>query len=303
MTKGIVGLDIGSGFVKAVDGQKRVIFPSIYAFRHGSIWENDELVEGVGEEALEIAKHPNSIRFYPVVDGKPQHQAWTKLAEEALKRLKINSPIHLVTGVPFDTARDDRDRIKEDLKQKLSLEEIAIYPQALGTLFDLDIDSSTIINIGHGTCEILAIENLKILSGTSGSLANDFLISSLTTYVQSKFGFKPTLEAACNFIINNTAGISAPNQTVSRKELQVPLETVTNQLVEKVCYDTRFLLSQLPSNLECIRHIVLSGGGALVRGVREGVQKTLSCKILVPPDPIFSNVNGFYKMGVKLFGE
>jgi activator of 2-hydroxyglutaryl-CoA dehydratase len=55
-------------------------------------------------------------------------------------------------------------------------------------------------------------------------------------------------------------------------------------------------------NLECTKTIVLSGGGSLIKGIREAIEQQLSSKLLVPSDPMFSNVLGFYKMGRKLYG-
>jgi len=40
----------------------------------------------------------------------------------------------------------------------------------------------------------------------------------------------------------------------------------------------------------------------LIAGVSEAIKKQLNCKLLIPADPIFSNILGFYKMGRKLCG-
>ena len=87
----IIALDIGSGFTKCFDGKRKIIFPSIYSYRQPNLWEeNSDIIEGIGESALEISQHPNSVTLYPVIDGIPQHSAYIKLAEEALSRLRIH---------------------------------------------------------------------------------------------------------------------------------------------------------------------------------------------------------------------
>lgn len=74
-------------------------------------------------------------------------------------------------------------------------------------------------------------------------------------------------------------------------------------MADKICYDVRYLLNQLPPNLECAENIVLSGGGSLIKGVKEAIRKGLEVeKLVTPSDPIFSNVHGFYKIGRKLYG-
>ncbi|MBS7631991.1 hypothetical protein KEJ47_10615 [Candidatus Bathyarchaeota archaeon] len=147
-------MDIGSGYTKCFDGDSRIIFPSIYAYRQPTIWEDAaETIEGVGERALEIARYPNAIKLYPILDGKPQHGALLKLAKEAICRLKLDpsDAVYLVSGLPYETGKQERERVKQTLKENLSLSEIAVYLHSLGTLFDLDLDSATIINVGHGT--------------------------------------------------------------------------------------------------------------------------------------------------------
>ena len=302
----VIGLDIGSGFTKCFDGERRLLFPSVYAYRRPSLWEDSgSIVEGIGEEALEIARYPSAVMLYPVIDGRPQHQAFLKLAEEALRRLEIRfySSVFLVSGLPYETGRQDRELIKRQLRERLDIDELAVYPQSLGTLFDVDLRSGTVINIGHGTTEILIVESLNALGGLSEPLASDYVIQALTDHIQAKHGFKPTTENVLGLITGKTDEITAFDKpTVHRREIEDQMETVVEHLAEKICYDTRLLLTQLPPNLECTRSIVLSGGGSLIRGMKENIADRLGVEVTVPSNPIFSNVHGFYKMGRKLHG-
>jgi actin-like ATPase involved in cell morphogenesis len=301
----VVALDIGSGFTKCFDGQQRIIFPSVYSYRQPGLWEDKEgIVEAVGEKALEIAQHLNAVTLYPVIDGKPQHQAFIKLAEEALDRLKIHfyEDACLVTGLPYETGKEDREQVKSLLKDKLHLNELAVYPQAVGTLFDLDLQSATVINIGHGTTEIVLIEKLNVLGGMSESLASDYILTGLSNSIQANQGFKPTTDSLIALVSGKIESITAFGKApVFRKDIDGQLQGVVYHLVEKIAYNTRYLLTQLPSNLECATRIVLSGGGSLIGGIRESIEQQLNCKLFVPSDPIFSNVIGFYKMGKRLY--
>ena len=301
----VVALDIGSGYTKCCDGSQRIIFPSIYSHRQPGLWEDGEgIVEAVGEQALAIAQHPNAVTLYPVIDGRPQHQAFIKLAEEALHRLKIHfyEDVCLVTGLPYETGKQDREQIKALLEDKLRLYQLAVYPQAVGTLFDLDLQSATVINIGHGTTEIVVIEKLNVLGGISEPLASDYILSSLSNTIQSKCGFKPTTDTLIALVSGKTDTIAAFGKSpVHRNDLDTQLQSAVDHLVEKIGYNTRYLLSQLPSNLECTKTIVLSGGGSL-KGMHESMERQLACSVVTPSEPIFSNVLGFYKMGRKLYG-
>jgi len=170
----VVGLDIGSGFTKCYDGENKVVFPSVYCYRQPTAWEDESgIIEGVGEKALEIAEHPNTVKLYPIINGKPQYQVFIKIAEEALKRVGVDlrDPVPLVSGLPYETGKQERKEVEALLRKHLSLSNLSIYPQALGTLFDLDLKSGTVINIGHATTELLIIEKLNILGGISEPLA------------------------------------------------------------------------------------------------------------------------------------
>jgi actin-like ATPase involved in cell morphogenesis len=303
----VVALDIGSGYTKCFDGSQRIIFPSVYSYRQPGLWEDREgIVEGVGEEALEIAEHPDAVTLYPVIDGKPQHRAFMKLAKEALRRIRVHSyeDACLVTGLPYETGKEDREELKNLLKDKLHLKELVVYPQAVGTLFDFDLQSATVINIGHGTTEIAVIEKLNMLAGLSEPLASDYVLTSISNLIQSKHGFKPTTDSIVAFISGKIDLITAfGKSSVHRKDIDAQLQSVVDHLAEKIAYDARYLLTQLPSNLECTKTIVLSGGGSLIAAVRENVEQRLNSKVLAPSDPIFSNVLGFYKMGKKLYED
>jgi actin-like ATPase involved in cell morphogenesis len=302
----VVALDIGSGFTKCFDGQQRIIFPSVYSYRQPGLWEDKEgIIEGVGEQALVIAQHPNAITLYPVIDGKPQHQAFIKLAQEALNKLQIHfyEDVCLATGLPYETGKEDRERIKDLFRDKLRLNDLAIYPQAVGTLFDLDLQSATVINVGHGTTEIAVIEKLNVLGGMSEPLASDYILTSLSNFIEAKHGFKPTTDSLIALVSGKAESITAFGRApILRKEIDNPLQSAADHLVEKIAYNTRYLLTQLPSNLECAKTVLLSGGGSLIEGIHKSLGQQLNCKLLTPSDPIFSNVLGFYKMGRKLYG-
>ena len=302
----IVGLDIGSGYTKCYDGAHRVIFPSVYSYRQANIWEEkDGIVEGIGENALSIAQHPNAVKLYPIIEGKPQHQTFIKLAQEALNRLSINpfEKARLISGVPYETGRVERENIKELFLQNLDVQDATIYPQSTGTLFDLELQSGTIINVGHGTTEILVVEMRNLLTGMSEPLASDYVITGLSNHIQAKYGFKPTLEDVIALMNGNSDYVTAFGKvTVHRADVTRLIAESIRHLAEKVSYDVRYLISQLPANMECTRNLVLSGGGSLIPGLRDALKEQLKTSLLAPEDPIFSNALGFYKMGQMLYG-
>jgi len=306
MKNKIIGLDIGSGFTKCYDGEHKIVFPSVYCYRQPTAWEDESgIIEGVGEKALEIAKYPNTVKLYPIINGKPQYQVFTKIALEALKRVGVGQrdPVPLVSGLPYETGKQERKEVEALLRKHLSLSSLSIYPQALGTLFDLDLGSGTVINIGHATTEILVIEKLNILGGLSEPLASDFIISALSDLIQERYDFKPSTESLLSLLVGRIGKISSFDKaTVYRADVEEVIGRSIDYLTDKICYDARAMLTQLPENLDCAGKVILSGGGSLIRGVRKAVEDKLNVRVKVPDDPMFSNVRGFYKAGVKLYG-
>lgn len=262
------------------------------------------MTEAVGEKALEIAQYPNTITLYPVIDGKPEHRTYVKLAEEALSRLKIPfyEDVYLVTGLPYEISKKERERIKSLLKDELHSTEVTVYPQAVGTLFESGLQSASVINIGHGTTEIIFVEKLNVLSGMSEPLASDYIITALSNFVQTRYGFKPTMDSLVALLSGKKDSITAFGKpSVVRENIENELQSTTVSLVEKLTYDARYILAQLPPNLECANTIILSGGGSLIKGIPEALKQQLGCNLSVPSDPIFSNASGFLKIGRKLY--
>jgi len=302
----VVGLDIGSGFTKCYDGKRKLIFPSIYCYRQPTVWEEEKgIIEGVGEKALEIAQYPNAVKLYPILEGKPQHQAFIKVSREAFKKLKFRffNRVCLVSGLPYETGKQEREEVKHLLKKDLGLSEIAVYPQAIGTLFNLDLKSGTVINIGHSTTEILIVEKLNVLGGMSEPLASDYIIAGVSNTIQAKHGFKASTESIVDLMVGKTDRITSFGKaTVHRRDVEEVIEGNVEHLADKICYDARHMLTQLPSNLECTNRIILSGGGSLIKGLRNVIEQKLDIKALMPRHPLFSNVCGFYKIGKELYG-
>ena len=306
MFDNIVGLDIGSGFTKAWNNRTMAMFPSLYSYRQSNDWEQNGRIEGVGEKALEIGQHPDAVVIRPVIDGKIQHSAYIKLLQEALQRLHVPSfeKIVLVTGLPYDTSRKDREDIRNLLRSENEVGEIDVYPQAVGTLFHINAQSGFVINVGHGTSELGAFENLEPLTGMSDNMASDYVLRQVGTEISRRFGFKPTTDTLIELVASRVSEVHAfGKKTVRRDQIEPVLNDALKHLAEKLAYDSKALLSQLPPGLKCSSNIIVSGGGSLMVGLPQMIEKELGCKVIQPSDPIYSNVLGFYKMGLRLHGS
>jgi rod shape-determining protein MreB len=305
----VVGLDIGSGFVKAYNGDEMTIFPSVYSYRESAPWDPNGHMEGVGSRGVEISRFPDAITISPVVNGKPlDRSAYVKLIREAFRRLHItfSDEICLVTGLPYQSSQADRESLKSLLTEKMRVSRVTVLPQPLGPLYDLGLTNGCVCNIGHSTTEFGTFDRLNLLSGLSERLASDFVLGLLSNRIQSEFGLKLPTQTLIDLISAKVKVIDGfTDQTVHVRghDISDAFQVACKGLVQKLAYDVRALLTELPPGLECSGTVILSGGGSMIRGIPRLLEKELGHRVIVPNDPIYSTVLGYYKAGLKLYGH
>ena len=183
-----VGLDIGTGFMKAVGGGKRSIFPSLVGKAYGGVARMGDMdvegggrgmVEGAGTDALRIGESRNGVLIRPVRHGSPYDgRGYALLAREALKQVGVEPADAVVcAGITYD-ARDQRDAVWRILKG-IDPRMCVVIPQAVGTLVSCGRREGTVINIGHGTTEIMNIRSGGV-DGVSLEKAADLVVSQVS---------------------------------------------------------------------------------------------------------------------------
>lgn len=278
-----IGLDVGTGFVKCVSDYGPVIFPSLFAYRDLGKWEESQgRIEAVGKRALEFAKHPDTVIIRPVSEGRPiDERGFEALVSEAVSRVcglgshhiensEYDSEITIAVGLPYD-ARNDRMRLRKIIEKKIHPKKCGIVPQVLGTLIEMNKKDAIIMSIGQGTTEIVAFDDRKPTFGISVPQATDFITLGLDefSYLQASTFYKHDSE-----IRKNVAKLT---DMLSNK-----LIGFLSQLANKNHYD-----------------IVVSGGGIMIPGMRESLEKKLRKKIEVPKVPIMSNAAGLYMLATN----
>ncbi len=328
-----IGLDIGTSTVKAVsDRNKRVIFPSIYCKRLvKTTWDERSseaesvVFEGIGQEAIELAKHDDAIVIRPIIEGTIKHEVAIKLIQEAYKRLNVKnaSSVVLVTGLPYDVSVSSINYLEQLLNESLGKPyQMAIYPQSFGTLIDVGLESATVINIGHSTTGLLLVEDLTVLGGGTEPKATDYVIEQVRNYIIKDFGLVPSKETTRDLVISKQIKIGNTTLTnkidsvydgrtvVTRKDIDPALTNSVDFLCEKIAFDITELHSQLPTmNLGCVKNIVLSGGFSALENpysgeylIRNSLEAKLKRPLICPNDALFSESNGYYRMAVELGG-
>jgi actin-like ATPase involved in cell morphogenesis len=179
----IISLDIGTGFVKACSVQKKVRFPSLYAYRDADPWENNKkgttIVDGAGYDAVEITKHPSAVLLRPIREGTPSNKtAFMAVINQAIKRLEISNDsmpeTSIIIGLPYHAAKD-AIKFPRFVKKITNCKDVMVVPQTIGTLMSSKKKDAIILAIGQGTTELVAYDNLKPILGRSIPQACDYI--------------------------------------------------------------------------------------------------------------------------------
>ena len=279
-----IGLDIGTGYVKISGNGRKRKFPSLYSCMYsdgrGDIEDQKaparkrSLVESTGMEALAMGSARHGVMIRPVKHGVPHNDAgFAALAREAIRAIGISDPSQAViaAGVTYD-AQDKVPQISRIITRTLSPGGLRIIPQAYGTLMFCRTKRGTVVNIGHGTTEIITIRD-GMHEGTSIPKAVSFVTDQLD---------------------------KGRGSYVDYKSLLARDEAMTARLVRLLAAHIADELSRVGTWSE--DGIILAGGGALLPGMRESLEDILGTSITVPDDPVYSNAVGLEMIAAKNSG-
>ncbi len=271
-----IGLDVGTGFVKCVSDTKTVRFPSLYAYRLPHLWDRDQKkTEGVGDDAVEMLRDPDTISIRPVMFGKPVNEdAFSKLVAKAVQlcsesrdALGEMSEIAIVIGLPYE-AKDSRNNLQKMISKLLKPKFCDVVPQALGTLASVSKTDGIVVSIGQGTTEIVPFVGSTAMKGMS--------VHHAVGYISSNFGEYSYLD----------------HSIFSSKEASKLVLALADSLVNRI-QQARASYQHLP--------VIISGGGMLVPGMEQVLRSKL--EFIVPDDPVMSNAQGLHKIASWYCGQ
>ncbi|ABK77299.1 hypothetical protein CENSYa_0666 [Cenarchaeum symbiosum A] len=259
----------------------KVRFPSLYSCTYSNARKlitdlptnRRALDEAVGEEAALMGGGRDGILIRPVMHGAPcDERGYGMLAQEALRRTGVESSrAAVVAGVPFDS-RENLRTVKRMITSKLSPASCLVLPQAYGTLVSCGRTEGCVINVGHGTTEIMSILRGRI-DGTSVQKASEFVTGQLSS--RSK-------RAA--YVEYGTLLKADPHAT----------ERLVGMLARHIADEA--------SRMNLSTGVILAGGGSLMPTMRETLEGMLGIKMTIPEDPVFSNAIGLEKMAATIQG-
>jgi actin-like ATPase involved in cell morphogenesis len=264
----VIAIDAGTGFVKCVCSHMRATFPSVYATRRMTRWEDPKegIVEAVGYEAVRMRVYPDALVVRAVLEGRAaEERAFVAIIREAARRLGCIDRIGgatIVMGLPYEAA-EHKQALEKIVERSLKPSRVLVIPQSIGTLLSEDARTGLVVSIGQGTTELMVFEDLKPVTGLSMSQACDYLYDGLE-YLEYE-QIKPEKRRLDNF-----AALLANHLAEFESKLAHPYE------------------------------VYLSGGGVLIDDICKLLEARIRRTLHVAKDPVYSNALGLYKLGCTI---
>ena len=279
-----VGLDIGTGYAKVSGNKKKAVFPTLCAMAQAKSVHDVEdmdigsdggsgIIERVGDDAVGLDLRREWIMVRPVRHGLPyDRRGYAMVARHALKMIGVKPGRSVIcAGVTYD-AKKYRGVVR-NIIMSLKPVSCAVIPQVIGTLVSCGRESGMVINIGHGTTEIISVHGGSA-DGISIPKASDFVISQISRR-NSKSAY------------------------VDHDDLFARNATAVGKLVPMLAAHIADEVVRIGSPDE----VVLAGGGSLIPGMADALSKAVGCSVIPVDDPVMSNALGFEAKAAVLVGR
>ncbi|MBO6214353.1 MAG: rod shape-determining protein [Lachnospiraceae bacterium] len=327
MASSDIGIDLGTASILVYLKGKGVVLkePSVVAFDRDT-----QKIKKIGEEArLMLGRTPgNIVAVRPLRQGViSDYQITEKMIkffiQKALGHRAYRKP-RISVCVPSGVTEVEK-RAVEDAAYAAGAREVFIIEEPIAAAIGAGIDISKpcgnmIVDIGGGTSDIAVISLGSSVVSTSVKIAGDDFDEALVRYMRKKHNLLIGERTAEDMKIN--IGTCFPLQTpetmevrgrnlvtglpktieVSTEETEEALREPTAQIVEAV----HSVLERTPPELAADvaeRGIVLTGGGALLRGLEELMEERMGINTVTAEDPMTCVAIGTGKYVEYMAGE
>jgi rod shape-determining protein MreB len=313
-----LGVDLGTKNTLVYTNDKGIVInePSVVAVNT----RTDEIL-AVGEEARRmVGKTPGHIQaIMPLVDGVISD---FEVTEKMLKYFidKVHSESftliprpRVVVGIPLDITEVEKKAV-EDAAKSAGARQVYLIEEsmaaAIGTRLPVAEPTATlIVDIGGGTTEIAVISLGGVVTYKTLRLAGNQLDNDIVQYIREEF----------NILIGEQVAEKVKIKIGSATELKEPIEmdikgrdlinglpravTINDGQVREATSKTiGLIIENIKSTLEITppelvsdiyeKGIVLTGGGALLRGLDKAIAQSTKIPVRVADDPLTCVVRG-----------
>ncbi len=276
-------------------------------------------IVAIGAEAKQmLGRTPGHVRAVrPVVDGVISDFEVTEemLAYLISKAEKISKKFirpRVVVGVPTGITNVEI-RAVEDAARSAGAREVYIVEEPMSAAIGIrmpvkDAVGSVIVDIGGGTTDVAVISLSGVVRSKNLKIAGDLLNSNIINYMKDEFKLligERTAEAV-KIAIGNVLEGEPMEAEVRGRDLVTGLprqvivtdsdirEAILSSILGLVDGVKEVLETTPPEILSDIMHrgLILSGGGALIKGLDSLLQNTLKIPIYIAEDPLTAVARG-----------
>ena len=315
-----LAIDLGTANTLVYARGKGIIVnePSIVAINK----TNGE-VEAVGKEAKEmLGRTPgNIVAIRPMKDGviadfKVTERMLNYFIQKAHGRKMLVHP-RIVIGVPSEITQVEK-RAVIDSAYHAKASEVYLVEQAMAAAIGAGLpitepSGNMVVDIGGGTTDVAVISLSGIVYSRSVRVAGNEMDEAITQYLKRKYNLavgertaeqikiqtgsaftldKPlTMEIKGGNLIEGLPRTITVDDSEIREALSEGVATIMNAI--------RVALERTPPELSADisdRGIVLTGGGALLKGLDKRIRQETGVPVSIAEDPLASVVLGIGKM-------
>lgn len=305
-----IGIDLGTANVLIYVKGKGIVLnePSIVVVETES-----KKVIAVGKEASEmVGRTPEKIKVVrPLKDGVIADFELTEIMLDAfIRKIKARSLFvrpRILICCPTNVTPVERNAIKE-AAERMGARKVYIEEEpkvaAIGAGMDISKPAANmVLDIGGGTTDIAVLSMNGIVSSASVKVAGNSLNQDIIKYIRDKYKLligEPTAED----IKINFGNIYKPSKkekievkgrnllTGLPSTIEINQDEIKEALsdgVNKIIKATKNVLEQTPPELAADiveKGVILTGGGALLKGLIDVFEKELTIPALIAESPL-----------------
>jgi rod shape-determining protein MreB len=301
-----IGIDLGTvNTLFHVNGKIALNEPSVVAL-------DDRTGEAiaVGADAFRmVGRTPgNIVAVHPLIDGVvAEYDVTEKMISHFLRKIlrrKLLKPIALV-GVPYGATAVEK-RAVVDAVQNAGAKEVFLVEEPIGAALGagLPIYEATghmVVDIGGGTADVVVLSLGGIVVGTSAKSAGNKIDDAIKLYIRKKYGVvigQRTAEDIKKKIgtvrgSNQKMDVCGQNVVTGQPiSIVVSAEELVDPIIEpafEVVKTIRATLERTPPELASDildRGIVLTGGGSLLDGLQQLIEKETGLSAAMVDQPL-----------------
>ena len=314
-----IGIDLGTANTLIYVKGKGVVVnqPSIIALE-----DNSDRIMAVGQEARQMLgrTHHTIHTIRPLKDGViADFEATEIMIREFIKMANVNRVLinRIVVCVPSGITEVEKRAVR-DTAERAGAREVDLVAEAMASAIGvgLEIDApvgNMIVDVGGGTSEIAVISLNGIVNHTSVRVGGDEMSHAIIQHFKKNFnlliGEKSAEDIKCT--IGSAVSLEEEIRTeikgrdlidgipktieITSQEIREALNDPINTIIEAVKLSLERTPPELASDI-LDRGIILTGGGALLKGLDVRLREETSMAIHVAEDPLLCAVNGCGKI-------